>query len=407
LQTAFAHVHFLKSTGVLAMTSLQEVSDQFGKLKFANAWLVKSEVRQLPMILAEGEQIVGAIQGTWSRQNALAVATERRLILMYKGLVRLAFRDFALDQITSVECEAGWAFGSITIYSAGHKTTISKLTAAETRPFADVVRSLMSAVSVKSIEQTNCAETGRSDAEDTPSPSLSKLAEVRVADLHPAEASQAKQATAGTEQTPEQKLGATNSSAVAKRNDGASALRNVSVPLGIGITFVPALFVWFLLRRGHSKASRFIGFGWAGFLLLVAVFNVGVSPPSDQSQVSSTSGDGSRQSTVDDPSDLMAPWPEAGDGVLVTKSGFVRRNMVWPLTIDTAVVGCKLPGLLWVEAEGTRYGLNGMGQIHLKLDRFDDIWAADSSYPSGPGGDDVRLNPSDLLDEARKRCGQN
>jgi hypothetical protein len=48
--------------------------------------------------------------------------------------------------------------------------------------------------------------------------------------------------------------------------------RNVGFGLGVGIFFVPLVFVWFLLRGGHSAASRVVGFAWlALFLFGVAV----------------------------------------------------------------------------------------------------------------------------------------
>jgi hypothetical protein len=50
----------------------------------------------------------------------------------------------------------------------------------------------------------------------------------------------------------------------------ADSDRKVSVPLAIGIAFLPGLFVWFLLRAGHSTRARAVGFGWAGFLVLLS-----------------------------------------------------------------------------------------------------------------------------------------
>lgn len=56
-------------------------------------------------------------------------------------------------------------------------------------------------------------------------------------------------------------------------NKGAKqpASRRVGFALGVGIFFVPVVFVWFLLRQGHSVASRVVGFAW------LAVFLVGVA----------------------------------------------------------------------------------------------------------------------------------
>lgn len=383
------------------MPSLREVNSQIQRLKIANAWLVQSEVRQLPTILEEGEQIISAIQGTWNRQNALLVATRSRLIFVYKGMTRLAVKDLAFDQITSVEFEAGWAFGEITIHSAGHKAKITKLTAAETQPFAEMVRNSSSAAASGSIAPINRPNVSEMEVGTNPQPSQQML---DVAEA-PNTVQSSMPPTAATNATVDQSRGSTNESTEHKRSFEASAQRKVSVLLTIGIAVLPALFVWFLLRQGHSTTARLFGFGWAGLLLLVSVSTVDTAPHSSLPQTISSGVDASRQSNADVSPDPLTPWPEEGDGVRVTRAGFERRNLVWPLTVNSAIIGCRRPELLWVEANGTRYGINGMGQIHLRLDRFDDIWATDSSFPSVSGGDKMRLSPSDLMAEARKLCG--
>ncbi len=47
--------------------------------------------------------------------------------------------------------------------------------------------------------------------------------------------------------------------------------RKVSVLLGFGILFIPLIFSWFLLRKGHSSISRIFGFGWLVVTLIIAL----------------------------------------------------------------------------------------------------------------------------------------
>ncbi len=56
--------------------------------------------------------------------------------------------------------------------------------------------------------------------------------------------------------------------AAAKPPDQTPGSRKVSPLLAIGIVFIPGIFVWFLLRGGHSTLSRVIGFVWMAFLLV-------------------------------------------------------------------------------------------------------------------------------------------
>ena len=49
---------------------------------------------------------------------------------------------------------------------------------------------------------------------------------------------------------------------------GEGERRSVGVVLGAGIFLAPWLFVWLLLRRGHSTLSRGLGFGWFAVIAL-------------------------------------------------------------------------------------------------------------------------------------------
>lgn len=44
--------------------------------------------------------------------------------------------------------------------------------------------------------------------------------------------------------------------------------RSVGFWLGVGIFLFPVVFVWFLLRQGHSTTSRVIGFAWLAVVLV-------------------------------------------------------------------------------------------------------------------------------------------
>lgn len=46
------------------------------------------------------------------------------------------------------------------------------------------------------------------------------------------------------------------------------AVRSVGFWLGVGIFLFPIIFVWFLLRQGHSTTSRVIGFAWLALVMV-------------------------------------------------------------------------------------------------------------------------------------------
>lgn len=59
----------------------------------------------------------------------------------------------------------------------------------------------------------------------------------------------------------------------------APTKRKVSFLLWIGILLAPMIFVWFLLRKGHSTLSRLIGFAWLviSFMVVFAFPETGTS----------------------------------------------------------------------------------------------------------------------------------
>lgn len=51
-------------------------------------------------------------------------------------------------------------------------------------------------------------------------------------------------------------------------DEAAMPARRVSWPLAAGILFVPYVFVWWLLRKGHGTLARAVGFSWAGLAFI-------------------------------------------------------------------------------------------------------------------------------------------
>lgn len=56
--------------------------------------------------------------------------------------------------------------------------------------------------------------------------------------------------------------------AAVQRHPAQTVSRNVGFWLGVGIFLFPVVFVWFLLRQGHSTTSRIVGFAWLALMLV-------------------------------------------------------------------------------------------------------------------------------------------
>ncbi|MDO8267701.1 MAG: hypothetical protein Q7T32_07690 [Moraxellaceae bacterium] len=47
--------------------------------------------------------------------------------------------------------------------------------------------------------------------------------------------------------------------------------RNVGILLILGILFIPYIFSWYLLRKGHTTTARVVGFSWLAFAIFAVI----------------------------------------------------------------------------------------------------------------------------------------
>lgn len=76
--------------------------------------------------------------------------------------------------------------------------------------------------------------------------------------------------------------------------------RSLGFWLGVGIFMFPVVFVWFLLRQGHSTSSRVVGFAW--FTLMVVAMASGDRPSSQPSAASSNQSQATKVAAPVEPS---------------------------------------------------------------------------------------------------------
>lgn len=69
----------------------------------------------------------------------------------------------------------------------------------------------------------------------------------------------------------------------------AEQTRKVGFALGIGIFFIPFIFAWFTLRKGHSDVSRALSFGWLFLAFISAVLpQQSLKPPTAATTTTTT-----------------------------------------------------------------------------------------------------------------------
>jgi len=80
--------------------------------------------------------------------------------------------------------------------------------------------------------------------------------------------------------------------------------RKVGFLLGAGILFLPMFFAWFTLRKGHTKLSKIVAFGWFFVFIISAV----LSPPKDQ-QTASIGSPSTAEMTIQDQLNAICSLP--------------------------------------------------------------------------------------------------
>jgi Bacterial PH domain len=88
----------------------------------------RKEIRELPNILWDTEDLLDIIQGTYNNGRGILVATSGRLIFIDKGMLYgLKVEDFSLDKISSIQYETGLLLASVTIFTSGNKAVIKNV----------------------------------------------------------------------------------------------------------------------------------------------------------------------------------------------------------------------------------------------------------------------------------------
>lgn len=128
-------------------TRLNEIKNHIQSLGLDNleSYLGRKEIKELPEILAENEQVSNIIQGTYDNGQGILISTDRRLIFIDKGIMYgLKVEDFPLNKITSIQYETGMLLGKVKIHTSSNVATIDNVEKGSARKFAEFVRDKLS-----------------------------------------------------------------------------------------------------------------------------------------------------------------------------------------------------------------------------------------------------------------------
>ncbi len=104
-------------------SDIRQLADR--KLRFKMG--VRRELKHLPDILAEQEQVLNMAAGQYDGRQGLLVVTERRMVFFAKSLARSRQEDFLYSKVTSIQTSTSMMSGSLVVFVSGNKAVINQV----------------------------------------------------------------------------------------------------------------------------------------------------------------------------------------------------------------------------------------------------------------------------------------
>jgi hypothetical protein len=128
------------------MPTLKQVKDQIARLPAPARYIfwTGKEVRSLPQVLEDNEQIRAITSGFVENNTWLLVCTDRRIIFLDRGwLYGLKQIQMPLNRINSIDHEVGLALGSISIWDGATRMTVGNILRNKVNYFVKVAKRSM------------------------------------------------------------------------------------------------------------------------------------------------------------------------------------------------------------------------------------------------------------------------
>lgn len=123
------------------MPSYEEIVQQINTLPHKYIFYTKKEIKYLPKILVDGEEIRALTSGFSDGRTVLAVCTNRRILFLDKGMFfGLRQWQMALDRVQSIDGDYLIAFGNIRFWDGAAPINLSMVWAKSIDPFIKATR---------------------------------------------------------------------------------------------------------------------------------------------------------------------------------------------------------------------------------------------------------------------------
>ncbi|MBY0408382.1 MAG: PH domain-containing protein [Rickettsiales bacterium] len=126
------------------MPTLEEIEHQISRIKSPYIFWTRKEIKALPEILDDGEEIKALTSGMIESSTWLIVCTDRRLIFLNCGMVLGVQQiQMPLDRIQSIDHHFLLFFGSIKVYDGINVTSVGLILKSAILPFVKATQEAM------------------------------------------------------------------------------------------------------------------------------------------------------------------------------------------------------------------------------------------------------------------------
>ncbi len=123
------------------MPSYEDIVHQINALPHKYIFYTKKEIKYLPEILADGEEIRALTSGFSDNRTVLAVCTNRRILFLDKGMFfGLRQWQMALDRVQSIDGDYVIMFGTIRFWDGAAPINLGMVWAKSIDPFIKATR---------------------------------------------------------------------------------------------------------------------------------------------------------------------------------------------------------------------------------------------------------------------------
>lgn len=129
------------------MPTLEDIMARIEEIGGLKTFGAKREIKYLPNILAEDEQIEYLTSGIVDNKRWLITCTNKRIIFLDKGLVYgLKQIETPLEKVNSIEFNTGLFVGKIAIWDGASKMEITDINKKTVQPFVNAINAALNKI---------------------------------------------------------------------------------------------------------------------------------------------------------------------------------------------------------------------------------------------------------------------